>query len=489
MGSLYRAAMRSRLMYASVLTSLLVTACTPEALPLPPAESTTTTEAGSSLPSTTVVAPTTSRFTTTTTVPLPPVVPSGSLDSGTIDNLDALFESISANLDRDALRSLASANDVRVAWLLADLLRFLLPGSANQDAVDAFESLTGAQISQAPVPWVAASNLLITWDIPAPPDYVRWKGQLFSTIDERWEPFFEDSASIDYRLLSWGGVRPDDRPLGDFEATCRGGCIPALDGPGVTDAAGGDWYPDDRLVFGVALNGEARAYPKNIMEVHEMVIDTVGGVRIGLPYCTLCGSAQAYDLESVPTGIEPPVLRTSGLLVRSNKLMFDLNTWSAIDTFTGVAVSGSLHAAGVELTQLSVVVATWDDWKAAYPETTIVAEDGGIGRTYELDPLGGRDANGPIFPIGAVDDRLPVQAKVLGVETADGSYVAFPTVDLREQIAAGEAIMFGDIEVVAEAGGFRALQNDVELVSHEAFWFAWSQFHPETGLWQHGLEG
>ena len=482
--------MRSRTPSALLLTCLLAGACTTGTLTTLPLDTTSTTlDANPSITPTTTGATTSSPSTTTVTLPVPPTVPAGPLESATIDTLDALFGSISSNLDRDALRDLASADDVRVAWLLADLLRFLLPGSANQDAVDSFESLTGAQIGGAPVPWVAASNLLLTWDIPAPPEYVRWKGQLFSTIDERWAPFFDDGASIDYRLLSWGGVRPDDRPLGDFEAPCRGGCIPALDDPAVTDAAGGDWYPDDRLVFGVALNGEARAYPKNLMEVHEMVIDTVGGTRIGLPYCTLCGSAQAYDLGSVPEGIDPPVLRTSGLLVRSNKLMFDLNTWSAIDTFTGVAVSGPLHDAGIELTQLSVVVSTWADWKAAYPQTTIVAEDGGIGRTYELDPLGGRDANGPIFPIGAVDDRLPVQAKVLGVEAADGAYVAFPTVDLREQIAAGEPVLFDDIEVVAEAGGFRAFQGDVELVSHEAFWFAWSQFHPDTGLWQRGLEG
>ncbi len=462
-----------------LLLSVLVSGCTstpavnPTSASSPPAGPTETTIP--SLTSTTALAPA-------------PALPTGPLDAATSDTLDSLFASISSDLDRDAIRDLAYAGDVRVAWLISDLLRFLLPGSANDDAVATFEALTETRIGQEAVPWVAATNLLITWDIPAPPDYVRWKGQLFSTIDARWEPFFEEAASIDYRLLSWGGVRPDDRPLGDFEATCRGGCIPALDNPGVTDAAGGDWYPDDRIVFGVAVGGEARAYPKNVMEVHEMVIDTVGGVRIGLPYCTLCGSAQAYDLDSVPVGVEAPVLRTSGLLVRSNKLMFDLNTWSAIDTFTGVAVSGPLHDAGVELTQLSVLVSTWADWKATYPDTTIVAEDGGIGRTYELDPLGGRDANGPIFPIGAVDSRLPVQAPVLGVETAEGEYVAFPTTDLREQLSNGGEVAFGDIEVRSNAGGFRAFENGIELVTHEAFWFAWSQFHPTTGLWQLGLE-
>jgi hypothetical protein len=38
-----------------------------------------------------------------------------------------------------------------------------------------------------------------------------------------------------------------------------------------------DWDPDT-LVIGVELRGDARAYPVNYMNVHEMVNDTVGGI-------------------------------------------------------------------------------------------------------------------------------------------------------------------------------------------------------------------
>ena len=262
-----------------------------------------------------------------------------------------------------------------------------------------------------------------------------------------------------------------------------GGCIPALDDPAVTDADGGDWYDDDKIIFGLSINGDARAYPKNIMEIHEMVIDTVGGTRIGMPYCTLCGSAQAYDLDSVPDGVERPLLRTSGLLTRSNKVMYDLNTWSIFDTFTGEAVSGPLREAGVSLEMVSVVVSTWGSWKQEHPNTTIVARDGGIGREYAEDPLRGRDDNGPIFPIGEVDERLPVQEQVLGVELADGRFVAFPAAEASAQLAAGEVVVFDNIEVFAEGGGLRAEVDGAEVPTHQSFWFAWSQFHPGTDLW------
>ncbi|MDG1339159.1 MAG: DUF3179 domain-containing (seleno)protein [Paracoccaceae bacterium] len=36
-----------------------------------------------------------------------------------------------------------------------------------------------------------------------------------------------------------------------------------------------------------------------------------------------------------------------------------------------------------------------------------------------------------------------------------------------------------------DAGGIRAIGEDGQDVgSHQAFWFAWSQFHPDTVLWQ-----
>jgi hypothetical protein len=250
----------------------------------------------------------------------------------------------------------------------------------------------------------------------------------------------------------------------------------------VTDAAGGSWYPDDELVFGIVIGGEARAYPKNIMEVHEMVNDTLGGRRIAIPYCTLCLSAQAYFTDEVED--VQPLLRTSGLLSRSNKFMYDVTTFSAVDTFTGVAISGPLFDAAVTLTQTTVVTSTWAAWRAAHPDTTIIAEDGGIGRSYPRNPLRGRDDAGPIFPVGDVDPRLGVHEVVLGVVDADGTPVAFPVGPARLALEAGEEVALGGVTLEPDSGGLRAFSDDAEIPAHEAFWFAWSQFQPQTLLWE-----
>jgi hypothetical protein len=238
------------------------------------------------------------------------------------------------------------------------------------------------------------------------------------------------------------------------------------------------------MVFGVVIGGEAVAFPRNIMEVHELVNISIGGRRLGIPYCTLCRSAQAYFLDSVPRGVEVPVLRTSGLLSRSNKVMWDLRTGSVFDTFTGRALSGPLQDADVVLEQATVVSSTWGEWKRAHPDTKIVARDGGIGRTYEEDPLHGRDDDGPIFPIGDADPRLPVHVEVVGVIDPDGRPVAFAANPARAALTNGRAVAAAGVELFADGGGLRARSSrGEELPAHQAFWFAWSQFHPDTALW------
>ena len=423
------------------------------------------------------------------TFPDPPSYADGPTDPELSAAITNLFNGLEVSLNLERVAEIGASGDPRAAWLITDLMRFIAPGDTLDLLTGAFEELTGTSLSSDPIvrrsQWQSATDHMMAWDIPALDEYQMWKARIFTIIDDRWAPFFDDeNADIDWRILSWGGVLIDDRPLGT-ETACARGCIPALDDPAVTSAEGGDWYPDDSIVFGVTIDGESRAYPKNMMEVHEMVNDTVGGRRIGMPYCTLCGSAQAYLTDSVPEGSDVPVLRTSGLLSRSNKVMFDLNTFSVLDTFTGAAVSGPLHVDRVTLEQVSVVTSTWREWKEAHPDTTIVARDGGIGRTYPADPLRGRDDDGPIFPIGDVDERLPAQAKVLGLIGSNGAAIAFPVEEALAHLDAGGMISYAGITVVRDGSGLVARSDDgSDPGGHEAFWFAWSQFHPETELWQ-----
>jgi len=415
------------------------------------------------------------------TFPLAPSARVGALEPSVREALANIVPSLrQRRFPEEAVRTIGRSKDSRLLWYLYDLHWFVT--RTSQDIlVEAFETLSGAGLPENA--FTVMGDRVLAWALPEPPNYRLLKRDLFLLIEPGWETFFDDEDSaIDWRLVGWGGVFIDDRPDATSGQVCPRGCIPALDEPAVTNAVGGAWYPDEALVFGVVINGEARAYPKNIMEVHEMVNDTLGGRRIAIPYCTLCLSAQAYFTDETE-GVRPR-LRTSGLLSRSNKFMYDISTFSAVDTFTGRAISGPLFDAGIQFNQATVITSTWAAWRQAYPETTIVAEDGGIGRSYPSNPLRGRDDAGPIFPVGDVDPRLGVHDVVLGVVAADGTPVAFPVAAARLALEAGETVTVAGVVIGPDAGGLRALDSDIEMAAHEAFWFAWSQFHPRTVLWE-----
>jgi len=422
------------------------------------------------------------------TYPAPPESPATDAPNGAAaDAVDRIVEWINTGvLDPSAVDDLTASGDPRHAWFVSDLLRFF-GGEDGARLIASFEMLTGVDISNDPdlqlSPWLSVTNHLIAWDTPDYAGYRVDKGGIFTQLETGWVPFFADEdASIDWRHLSWGGVFIDDRPLGDPDG-CPGGCIPALDDPRTTDAAGGDWYPDERTVFGVVVGDDALAIPLNIAEIHEMFNLTLGGQRLAIPYCTLCGSAQAFVTDQPDEAL---VMRTSGLLSRSNKVMYDLISQSVFDTFTGDAVAGPLQDAGVVLDEITVVRSTWGEWKREHPDTDIIAEDGGIGRSYQLDPLGDRDANGPIFPTGDIDDRLGVHELVVGIILDDGTPLAFPSEEASAAFNAGDPVELNGVELRESGDGLTAFDaaTGEQLAAHEAFWFAWSQFHPDTRLWE-----
>ena len=53
-----------------------------------------------------------------------------------------------------------------------------------------------------------------------------------------------------------------------------------------------------------------------------------------------------------------------------------------------------------------------------------------------------------------------------------------------EDTATGVEVAFENIRLKLVGGGVKAVAADgSDLGSHQAFWFAWSQFHPKTALW------
>ena len=413
----------------------------------------------------------------------PPVIPKGALSKELQSAVQVAFVDLidQGSWGRDqtvALLDITGSKDPRLVWIISDVMRFANGREMSRLLTEAASELLGKDFNPRNS-WNEVTDHLIAWDIPAPPNYLKTKRKIFTSLVPGWDKIFVE-GDIDWRLVSWGGVLIDDRPYDTTDELCN--CIPAADNPEVIRAQDAQWLRNKDIVFGIEVNGEYRAYPRQIMEVREMVNDTLGGRDLGIPYCTLCGAAQAYFTDRLPAGIKRPILRTSGLLIRSNKVMYDINTYSVFDTFQGKAVTGPLAKRNLQLKQATVITTDWGTWKAEHPETTVLVEALSLGRNPDF--RNNRDANGPIFPVGDVDPRLEVHEDIIGAKTASGKPVAFQRSKALVALKNDKIVAYENVRLELDAGGIKAVDADgTDLGSHQAFWFAWSQFNPKTVLW------
>ena len=69
------------------------------------------------------------------------------------------------------------------------------------------------------------------------------------------------------------------------------------------------------------------------------------------------------------------------------------------------------------------------------------------------------------------------------VFAADGTPVAFRVESATAALSSGQQVSIQGLNVETSGSGLRVVGPDGEVPSHQAFWFAWSQFHPDTLLW------
>jgi hypothetical protein len=320
-------------------------------------------------------------------------------------------------------------------------------------------------------------DLLLTWDVPAPPGYVEDKARLYAALEGGLGRFFDPAAPLDWRTVTWsgGGVDPG----------------PALDGPEVVVGAdGGSWLADDDVVFGVVVGGEARAYPRRVLTVHEVVDDTVGGRPIVLSLCRSCAATVAYDRgvdadgRMITADGTPLDLAATGLLESGAPLLYDRATGSVVRSMTGEAVAGLLGAETRVLAAIGVRTTTWADWLAAFPDTTVVSDDAGVGRVYVAEQDGAQPQPSA-WATGPRDDRLAPAAIVLGVPGTPQGAVAFAVEPTAEALADGLPVEHAGVRVVLDGGGLAAVDaaDGTPLAAHQANWVSWSAFHPGGEVW------
>jgi hypothetical protein len=309
------------------------------------------------------------------------------------------------------------------------------------------------------------------------------------------------------------------------QPTTPPGAMPyvAVHQPEFVTAAEATFLQDDDILLGVASRNVAKAYPAADLAQHGAVSDIVPEGPISVTWCGVCNTGLVFRAEVKGRRLHFQYDR----MVAANEVQKDAETGSSWQQATGEAIDGPLK--GTRLTLFPVVRTTWAEWRRRYPNTMVLKPLPGYAE--RMTTVSTRIKNntrmapdGPPRGVLTVDARLPPRETVAGLEVGRES-VAFPFSalriakvvndrvgglpvvvvhqpssdtttafdgrakgrTLRFQAANADASALTDLETrttwnaygLALEGPLKGTQLK-QVVLIPQFWFAWSQFRPQT---------
>ena len=232
----------------------------------------------------------------------------------------------------------------------------------------------------------------------------------------------------------------------------------------------------------------------------------------------------------------PTTFGTSGLLYRSNKLMYDRKTNTLWSSLLGVPVIGALARRDLKLDFFPVELTIWSEWLAEHPDTAVLSLTTSYYPPWFYQPetdnasiyYDYRATADTMFPVWDRDERLDAKEEVLGLTDGD-DYKAYPVATLRALGVVNDRVGDEEVVIVASAGSssvrvyqrrgqkFGLLPDDDRVgglpsvvvdqdgnkwtltedgltddsgtslrrvPANVVFWFGWFAFHPDTELYQ-----
>ncbi len=259
-----------------------------------------------------------------------------------------------------------------------------------------------------------------------------------------WEKTNFCIHSIDYNELLSGGPPPDG--------------IPAIDNPGFVSIQEADeWLAGVEPVISFVVGEDARAYPLQILTWHEIVNDTVGDLPVVVTFCPLCNTALVFERPEIAG--ERLTFGTSGLLRKSDLVMYDRQTESFWQQFSGDAIVGDLT--GTQLQFLPAGISSWEDFKTRFPDGIVLSRETGFNRSYGRNPYPGYDNinNTPFaFAEEPNGDILPM-TRVIGIIDVNGPPVSYLLSRLEEKRIINDQVEGVPLAVFWKSGTASALDS------------------------------
>lgn len=253
--------------------------------------------------------------------------------------------------------------------------------------------------------------------------------------------------------------------------------IPALDRPRfVPTDPDPFWLAADEPVISLELNGDARAYPIQVLIWHEIVNDVVGGVPVIVTFCPLCNTALVFE-RTIDGNVHD--FGTSGMLRFSDLVMYDRQTDTWWQQIGGEAIVGELT--GTRLNPLPASMVSWKDFRTSFPGGQVLSRETGFSRDYGRNPYTGYDDinSAPFLFAGPEDNRLRPVERVATVDLGEEA-VAYPFLELESFPVVNDTVGGTSIVVLFAQGTRSGLDSSVIAASRDV---------GATGVYNRVLDG
>jgi hypothetical protein len=263
----------------------------------------------------------------------------------------------------------------------------------------------------------------------------------------------------------------------------------------------------NRLVVGVSINNDAKAYPIRLLGYHHHIQDTVGGRPILVTYCTVCRTGRVFD--PIING-KKEMFRLVGM-DHFNAMLEDASTKSWWRQESGEAIAGKLK--GQQLAEVFSTQTSLAQWLHLHPNSLIMQPDPSFMDSYDTtlkyesgksrktltgtDSLSWKDKSWVVgvkvgketkaYDWNQLKEERIIQDKVnntpllVVLANDDKSFFAF------ENPKDGAAFTLRNDTLISENHCYRIDGKGLDttyslkpLVAYQEFWHSWRTFNPGT---------
>jgi hypothetical protein len=262
----------------------------------------------------------------------------------------------------------------------------------------------------------------------------------------------------------------------------------------------------NRLVLGVSMNGEAKAYPIQFLGYHHHIQDTVGGKAIMVTYCTVCRTGRVF--EPVVNG-KKEKFRLVGM-DHFNAMLEDATTKSWWRQATGEAITGKLK--GQKLPEIFSTQTSLAHWLVLNPNSLILQADPAFIKSYDstrkfetgasrssltgTDTLSWKDKSWVIgIKAGTerkaydwnqlkkeriIHDRLGNTDLLIVLAKDDKSFFSFERPDNGRFSLINDTIVYKNRHFRMDGKGIDTAASLKPVPAYQEFWHSWRSFNKDT---------